>query len=160
MEGPTPVVFKSISRATNADVTKGSLAFVFFNLEYHQPEVGNGYYLLINHSDPSHPLKLYQSAMNKLQRQLVVAFEEAQLLEQQQPPPPDNEYYDCGIINSHGTMSVHLVISTFQGRANIWLRLYGQGEKEGQNLPTKIGVRFSRNDDIEALNNFLNKNKK
>lgn len=159
MEAPSPVVFKSIGRfASNSEPAKGSLKMAFFNLEYHQPKVGNGYFLLASHSDPSRPIKLFRSAMVKLHRQLIIAIDEARKLEQQQQPLTDNDQYDCGVINSYNTMTVRLVISTFHGFANIWLRLYSENEM-GQVIPTKIAVRFSPHDDLAALEDFISKSK-
>lgn len=158
MEAYKPVVFKTIGRAIASSVpAEDTLEFAYCNLEYCKPEKGNGYFLLVNPSDPTHPLKLYRSAMVKLLRQLPIAFEEAASLEQQEEPLTDNDLYDCGIINSHETMNVRLVISTFHGHANIWLRLYSKLEGTNQIIPTKIAVRFSPNDSIAAMSEFVEK---
>lgn len=159
MEPPTPVVFKSLGIASTGDETVSSLKLIHFKIDYRKPNVGNGYYLLSSYSDPAHPLRLYPSAMDKLFRQLEFAFSEAKRLEEQQQPLEDNDHYDCGLINSYGTMNVRLVLSTFRGHVNIWLRLYTLGE-ENAILPTKTGVRFSQEEDVDAIASFITENKK
>lgn len=160
MEAYNPVVFKTIGRADASSVpAEDTLSFAYFNLEYCKPEKGNGYFLLVNPSDPTHPLKLYRSAMVKLVRQLPIAIKEAALLEELEEKPADNDLYDCGVINAYEGMTVRLVISTFLGHANIWLRLYSKLDDTDQVIPTKIGVRFSPNDSLEAMSDFL-KNRK
>lgn len=156
MEALTPITFKTLSKTSSGDAPIDTLELTYFNIEAFKPAKENGYYLLTSHSDPSHPLRIYPSAMAKLARQLEFAFSEAQDLEQQHRP--DNEQYDCGTINKHGSMMVRLVLSTFQERVNIWLRLYTLGE-EGAILPTKTGVRFSVKDDVDAISKFITKNK-
>lgn len=150
---PSPVVFKTLARDDSASVEK-SLKLTFFTIDYYKAKEGgnNSYYLLISDSDPAHPLRLYQPAMNKLQRQLTFAFKQADKLREQDLA--DNDTYDCGIINSYGQMMVRLVLSTFQQNVNIWLRLYTLDEKQ-ECLPTKTGVRFSPRDDLAALANFI-----
>jgi hypothetical protein len=153
-KGPTPVVFKTLTRGEFASVADKTYKFTFFTLEHHKANNGgrNDYYLLISDSDPAHPLRLYQPAMNRLQRQLDFAFKEANKLKGQHLE--DNETYDCGIINSYGQMMVRLVLSTFRQHVNIWLRLYTLNEKQ-ECLPTKTGVRFSPNDNLTDLANFI-----
>lgn len=156
MEAPTPVTFKSLPRTIPEDVPIDTLDLTYFKIEVFKPLNGNGYFLLTSHSNPAHPLRIYPSAMTKLPKQLEFAFTEAQDLEQQHRP--DDEHYDCGTINKHGSMLVRLVLSTFQERVHIWLRLYTLGE-EGAILPTKTGVRFSIKDGVDVISKFITKNK-
>lgn len=150
---PSPVVFKTLARS-NASLATKCIKLAFFTIEYYPGTTStNGYYLLISDSDPSHPLRLYQPAMNKLIRQLDFAFKEADKMRGQQDLA-DNENYDCGIINSYGQMMVRLVLSTFHNHVNIWLRLYTLDENQ-ECLPTKTGVRFSPKDDLAALAHFI-----
>lgn len=154
---PTPVVFKTFTSASAAPGAVESHKLNHFTIEYHKTSGGknnSNYYLLTSHSDPSHPLRLYQSAINKLDRQLAFAFEKASKLEQQQQPLEDNEHYDCGIINSYGKMEVRLVLSTFHQQINIWLRLY-MLDDDNQHLPTRTAVRFSPQDDLAAFKKFI-----
>lgn len=155
---PTPVSFKSLASSAPNALTESSVAVKTLQLqhmdvEYHKPANTSGYYLLVNHSDPSNPIQLYQSGMNKLHRQLEFAIEEATKLESQDHLP-DNELYDCGIINKYGNMTVRLVLSTFKNKAFIWLRLYVLNP-EKECLPTKRGVRFSAQDDLHAFGDFI-----
>lgn len=158
METPAaPIVFKSLSKFGNDQeaIVKRSLSLKFCDIEYYQPVSGaNGYYLLSSHSDPVHPVKLYYSAMTKLKRQLEFAFAEANKLEQQPQDLTDNETYDCGIINKYDKMTVRLVLSTFHQRVNVWLRLYVLNEFN-QIIPTKTAVRFSLEDDLSAIGDFI-----
>lgn len=153
---PAPVVFKSINRVPD-ESCDNVLKLTFCNIEFCKSESPYGYYLLAAHSDPFNHLKLYQSAMNKLNRNLELAFKEVAKMEQEQTFS-DNELYDCGVINSHKKMEVHLVISTFKGCAHVWLRLYTKNDLD-QIIPTKFGVRFSSKDDAEALGKFITQNK-
>ena len=138
---PAPVVFKSFANS-GSDKPPQKLKLIHFAIEYIETgDPKNNYYLLTSYSDPAHPLKLYQSAVEKLNRQLEFAVTKAQELEAREEPLIDNEHYDCGIINSYGKMNVRLVLSTFHGQANIWVRLYTLDE-ENQNLPTRTAVRF------------------
>lgn len=156
MEAPTPVTFKSLAKTMAEDTLVDTLDLTFFKIEAFKPPNANGYFLLTSHDDPAHPLRMYPSTIAKLPRQLEFAFDQAQDLEQEHRP--DNENYDCGTINKHGSMLVRLVLSTFQHRVNIWLRLYTLGE-EGAILPTKTGVRFSVKDSVDSISKFITKNK-
>ena len=151
---PTPVVFKSLTSKGKENVPV--LNMEHLTIEFHDTEEGKGYFLLLSNSDPSRPLRLYPSAMAKLEKQLEFAMDEAEKLQNEELP--DNESYDCGIINTYGSMTVRLVITTFKGKANIWLRLYAVNE-QNENLPTKIAVRFSLKDDVAAMGKFISENK-
>lgn len=151
----TPVTFKSLASNSLEDdsVAKRTLQLQHFDLEYHKPANISGYYLLVNHSDTSNPIKLYQSSLNKLCKLLPLAFKEASKLETQ-GNVQDDELYNCGIINKYGNMTLRLVLSTFRERAFVWLRLYILSP-ENDCLPTKRGVRFSVQDDIQAIEDFI-----
>jgi hypothetical protein len=148
---PTPVVLKKLKRVEKAQ--ENGLKLTFCNLEYHEADGDNKFYLLTSHGDPFNPLKLYQSAMNKLVRNLYMAMEDARNLEAD-PDFEDNEHYDCGIINSHKNMCVQLVISTSDGSAHVWLRLYTFDENNNT-IPTKFEVQFSQEDNLDALKAFV-----
>lgn len=148
---PTPVVLKKLKRVKLAE-EKG-FKMTFCNLEHHKEDEDKSYYLLASHADPSNPLKLYQSAMNKLVKNLFTAMEDAKKIEQD-PDYQDNEHYQCEIINSHKNMTVQLVISTSNGCANVWLRLYTLDEDK-QTIPTKFEVRFSPDDNLNALKTYV-----
>lgn len=148
---PNPVVFKSLSKT---EMSLKSHRMKCLTLEFHHPEdEKNGYYLLIADADPSRPIRLYGASMKKLKRQLVVAREEAKKLEQQQHLE-ENDHYDCGIIHSYSNMSIRLVLNVFEGKIYIWLRLYSTNENN-EIIPTKTAVRFSQDDDIEAMGQFM-----
>lgn len=152
----TPIRFKTLASTslTDESVAIKTLHLEHMDIEYHKPPNINGYYLLVNHSDTSQPLKLYQSGMAKVCRLLPVAFQEASALETS-GSLPDDEIYDCGAINKYGNMTVRLVLSTFRNRAFVWLRLYVQSP-ENDVLPTRRGVRFSVQDDLQAIVDFIN----
>lgn len=157
METPTPITFKTLTRAHVTDVALDCLELTYCTLEAYKPTKGNGYFQFTSKSNPVQPLRVYPSAMSKLPNLLEYAITEAAELEQQKLP--DNENYNCGTLNEHGNMMVRLVLSTFQERVNIWLRLYTLGE-DGAILPTRTGVRFSPKDDVETIFKFIAKNKK
>lgn len=150
-----PIVFKSLGR-TEAS-TKDALKLTFCNIEYFKFDQPYGHYLLASHKDPFNPIKLYQSAMDKLPRNLSIAFDEALKMEQHQQFD-DNEVYDCDVINSHGMMDVRLVICTSGGSAQVWLKIYTRDENN-LSIPTKYGVQFSTQDNLNALTAFLQKYK-
>lgn len=154
---PTPVSFKSFSSASKENTIITCFKLIHFSVEIQKNKDNNPCYLLTSYSDSAHPLKLYQSAINKLMRQLDFAFEKAKELECQDDLT-DNEHYDCGIVNKYGKMEVRLVLSTFRQHCNIWLRLYMLDEN-GNHLPTRTGVRFSPDDDIQAFSEFIAANK-
>lgn len=157
METPTPVVFETLpGKDSFGNKAVKSLNLTHFKIDYFKPENGNGYYVLTSDSDPSHPLRLYQSAMDKLPMKLGNAFSSAKELEASNLP--DNKNFDNGIINSYGSMIVRLVSTTFKQKVNIWLRLYTLNENR-ENLPTRTGVRFSLEDNLETLTQFISENK-
>jgi hypothetical protein len=149
----TPIVFKSLGR-TEASA-KDALKLTFCNIEYHKSNQPYGHYLLASHEDPFNPIKLYQSAVEKLPRNLRIAFEEVQ---QQQDEIGDNEVYDCGVINSHDKMDVRLVLIARQGSVQVWLKIYTRDENN-VTTPTKYGVQFSTQDNLDALAAFFQKHK-
>jgi uncharacterized protein YkvS len=75
------------------------LKLTFCSIEYHE----SGHYLLVSHEDSFNPIKLHQTAMNKLHRHLVMAFKEVGNLK-------EFGDIDCGVIDSHDNMDVYLVI--------------------------------------------------
>lgn len=151
----TPIKFKTLANTTLAvdSVALKTLHLEHMDIEYHKPPNISGYYMLVNHSDTSNPIRLYQSGMTKLYRLLPVAFQEASGLETS-GTLQDDEIYDCGTINKYGNMTLRLVLSTFRQRAFVWLRLYVQSP-ENDVLPTKLGVRFSVQDDLQAIGDFI-----
>lgn len=151
---PTPVVFKSLTKSKETG-DMPVLKMTHFSIQYNNSDDRGGYYLLVSDNDPSRPLRLYPSAMTKLRNLLDFAFSEAKSLEAQSPP--DNENYDCGTINSYGSMAVRLVLCTYRGKVHVWLRLYSVNDND-EYLPTKTAVRFSTKDNITALENFLASN--
>lgn len=151
-----PVVFKTLGR-TEAS-TRDAIKLTHCNVEYDKSGATYGCYLLASHSDIFNPIKLYQSAMNKLLRNLDIAFEEVQKMEQEQSFG-DNEFYDCGIINSHDKMEVRLVITTNNGMAQVWLRLFTKNE-DNQTVSTRLGVQFSPQDNRAKLAKFVQQHKK
>jgi hypothetical protein len=151
-----PVVFKTIKRIEVS--SDDALKLTHFNIEFDNSETVYGHYLLASHSDPANPIKLYQSAMNRLLRNLNIAFEEVDKMEKEQRFG-DNELYDCGIINSYEKMEVRLVISTSDGMAQVWLRLYTKNE-DNQTIATKLGVQFSPQDNLAKLAKFVQQHKK
>ena len=156
MERPAPVVFKKFKPSGfNNNKAEKTLDLTYFYIEYYKPEDSNGYYMLVSNNDSTRPLRLYQSAMESLDRQLENAFTSAFQLSETNPP--DNETYDLSLINTYGSMAVRLVMTTFMQKVNIWLRLYTLNEKK-ESIPTKTGVRFSPND-AEALSKFIAANK-
>jgi len=155
---PKPVTFKSFasdsfSESGDSEPLK-TLSLEHMDIEYYKPTNLNGYFLLVSHNDPSNPVKLYPSGMNRLYKALDPAFQKAHNLEIQDVLP-DEELYNCGTINEHGNMVVRLVVSTFKGKAFVWLRLYVKNENK-EFLPTKRGVRFSASDDLQAISDFIN----
>lgn len=153
METPslTPVVFKSLCKT---EVCLRSLQLKYCTIEYYKHEAEkSGYYLLVNDADPSRPIKLYSSGMNKIIKLLPYAVEEAKKLESQ-PQLEDNDTFDCGIVHTYGNISIRLVLSIFKGKVYIWLKLYTINE-DHHFFPTKTAVRFSDEDNIEAMSQFI-----
>lgn len=150
---PEPVVFKSIIRS--GEEADNVLKLTYCNIEFYQPDdEDHGCYLLKSHSDPFNPLQLYKSSMNKLLRNLDMAFKEMKKMEEE--PLEEDALYDCGVINAHGKLVVQLGIKIFHGNPNLWLRLYGYNDKD-QLIPTKFGVRFSPSDSLADIKAFINK---
>ena len=157
METPTPVVFETLpGKDSLGNKAFKSLNLTHFKVDYFKPENGNAYYVLTSNADPAHPLRLYQSAMDKLPVKLDYAFSTAKEIEGANLP--DNKNFDNGIINSYGSMVVRLVSTTFKQKVNIWLRLYTLNENK-ESLPTRTGVRFSLEDNLEAFGKFISENK-
>lgn len=121
--------------------TTDVLKLTFCSIEYHE----SGHYLLVSHEDSCNPIKLHQTAMNKLHRHLVMAFKAV--------GGNLKEFgdIDCGVIDSHDNMDVYLVICNW---AQVWLKIYTRDENN-QATPTKYRVQFSIHDNLEALNTFL-----
>lgn len=153
--GPAPVVFKTLGTMNKPeDFAVKTVQMTHFSVSHFKPLDAGDYFVLTSHSDPSHPLKLFRSGLDKLIKALPFALSEAKRLANDKLP--DNENFNAGIINSYGKMKVRLVLSTFQEEVYIWLRLYTEDE-EGRELPTKTAVRFSKDDNIATLENFLSK---
>lgn len=151
--GPTPVVFKSlISTNSSGEFSHKNVHMTHFSVCHFKPLDENEYFMLTDNDNPSHPLKLYKSGMKNLIKALPFAMKEAARLEQDNLP--DNELFEAGIINKYGTMKVRLVLSTFRQKVFIWLRLYTMDDN-GNELPTKTGVRFSKDDNIGSLENLI-----
>lgn len=158
METPnlTPVVFKPIARGA-VTTSQDALNLAHCNVEYHKtPSVSYGHYLLISHKNPFNPIKLYQSGLTRLLRNLKIAFEEVAKMELNPEGCGSDELYDCGVINSYDKMEVRLVISTFKDQAHVWLRLYTKNEAN-ETIPTKFAVRFSPQDNLDQLEEFITK---
>lgn len=151
--GPSPVVFKTLGNmSAPGDFAIKTVKMSHFSVSHFKPLGATEYFILTNNADPSHPLKLFKSGLEKLIKALPFAIKEADRLGNEKLP--DNENFNAGIINSYGKMKVRLVLSTFQEQVYIWLRLYTEDE-EGRELPTKTAVRFSKNDNIASLENLL-----
>jgi hypothetical protein len=152
----TPIVFKSLALSEPVS-SENTLNLTYCRIEYEKTDAGYGQYALASNADPFNPLRLYQSAMNKLIRNLDLVFKEVAKMESKNLV--DDELYDCGVINSHDKMEVRLVISIFKGMPHVWLRLYSKNDKH-ETIPTRFGVRFSSKDSLVELGNFIAQHKK
>lgn len=154
----TPIVVfkKLVNRGASLDVP--TCKMTFFSVQFdNSAGQGKEYFLLVGDADPSRPIRLYKSGMSKLLKQLDFAFKELVKIEEQ--PMSEDANFDCGIINAYGNMTLRVVIAVFKNQASIWLRLYSLNE-ENQILPTKTAVRFSTQDDVAALQQFVEQHTK
>lgn len=128
-----------------------TLETVYGFLEYYKPETGNDYFLLTNEAQPEHPLRLFPSAMTKLVDNLPKAIEQAKLVDKTEV---DNDTrYDICQVSQHGMTKVRLYVNMYKTRAIIWLRLFS-GKPNGPILPTKCGIRFHLDENIDAIVDF------
>lgn len=127
------------------------LELVYCTIEYFKPQEGKEYYLITSGTQLNHPLRLFQSAMDKLAEALPIAMEQARSMDK---TDLDNEVRrDIAQILQYGMSKVRLYINMYESRAIVWLRLFS-GKPNGPVLPTKCGVRFHLEDNIESIINF------
>lgn len=154
---PKPVTFKSLAsgefKTPESSKPSKTLSLQYTDIEYHQLNEKNGFFLLVNQNDPTNSLKLYPAGFKRLCKALPFAFKGVRKLEMQDVIP-DDELYNCGTINKHENMHIRLVLTTFMNKVFIWLRLYVLNENNDY-LPTKKGVRFSVSDNLQAIENLI-----
>lgn len=129
-----------------------SLELVYGIIEYYKPEEGNDFYLLINEAQPDHPLRLYPSAMAKLVESLPKAIAQAKLVDKTEVE--NDTRYDICQVAQHGMTKVRLYVNMYKTRAIVWLRLFS-GKPKGPILPTKCGIRFDLDENIDAIVEFV-----
>ena len=128
-----------------------SLELVYGIVEYYKPEEGNDYFLFTNEAQPDHPLRLFPAAMAKLAEGLPKAIAQAKLIDKTEV---DNDTrYDICQVAQHGMTKVRLYVNTYKTRAIVWLRLFS-GKPQGPILPTKCGIRFHLDENIDAIVDF------
>jgi len=132
-----------------------TLDLVYCTLEYYKPQEGGEYYLFINGSQPDYPLRLFQSSMDNLVGALPKALEQAKSMDKTELS--NSERRDICQVLQYGMSKVRLYVSMYESRAIVWLRLYS-GKPNGPVLPTKCGVRFHLDDDVEAIKEFAKTN--
>lgn len=130
-----------------------TLDLVYCTIEYYKPEQGGPYYLLTNGAQPDHPLRLFQTSMDNLVKALPKAITQAQTMDKTELA--NDVRHEIAQIVQHGMTKVRLYVNMYETRAIIWLRLFS-GKPQGPVLPTKCGVRFHLEDDIQAIVNFAN----
>lgn len=130
-----------------------TLELVYGMLEYYKPEDNNDYFLFVNEAQPDHPLRLFPSAMKKLVENLPKAIEQAKLVDK---TDVDNDTrYDICQVAQHGMTKVRLYVNMYKTRAIVWLRLFS-GKPNGPILPTKCGIRFHIDENVDAIVEFAN----
>lgn len=127
-----------------------TLDLVYCTIEYYKPKEGGEYYLLISGSQPDYPLRLFQPSMDKLVEALPKSIEQAKSMDKTDLQGTRDI---CHVLQ-YGMSKVRLYVNMYESRANIWLRLFS-GKPNGPVLPTKCGVRFHLDENIESIKDFV-----
>lgn len=127
-----------------------TLDLVYCTIEYYKPEEGGDFYLLISGTQPEYPLRLFQSSMDKLVEALPKALEQAKAMDKTDAQGGRDI---CQILQ-YGMSKVRLYINMYESRAIVWLRLFS-GKPNGPVLPTKCGVRFHLDENVESIIDFV-----
>lgn len=152
------LVFSKTSNMAQRNFRQGTpvktLELAYSSIEYYEPEEGGEYYLLINGSQPDYPLRLFQAAMDKLVEALPKAMEVAKSMDKTDLSNSEQRHI-CQVLQ-YGLSKARLYVNMYEQRAIVWLRLFS-GRPNGPVLPTKCGVRFHLEDNIESIIDFAKK---
>lgn len=157
-EETTPVTFKtleSLPEYLNIISPTGVLYLRYSTIEYYKPALAaSGYYKLFSNESSGHPVILYQTHMKQLVAKLDHAFKMAKNLEENVNLHDDSSTFLVDKINDYGTVTNRLVLNTSNGEVFIYLKSFGIN-KDNEVYPTKRSVRFSREDDLKAMSDFI-----
>lgn len=162
MDSKTPVVFKSLSSIPNYEppAPEEILNCTNFQVHYHKPDlVSNGYYNLVSLEDSKNVIKLYQSAMRMLVKNLEDAFKIAASIEKNVDSFESDEIFDVCELSTYNNSKTHLIIMVAKGRVSIVVQLFTVDDNTGQTYPTQKFLFISPSDDPVALAAFIKKKK-
>lgn len=157
VEGLPPVVFKSINTIPDFEGRLPDQEYVcqHFTLNYYKPDLlGPGYYDLVSLNNSDNAIKLYQSGMRTLVKNLDQAFKAVSKLEANKDDVDPNATFEVCILSSTKTVSTRLVLTNFQNTISVFLKLYRKDDN-GLIFPTSKSIRFSELDDTVALAEFI-----
>jgi hypothetical protein len=155
----SPVVFKPFYDIPECEKPRPDeiLSFKHFNLCYFKPgKLGiEGHFDLVSLTDPvNNYLRLFNNGLRTIVNNLETAFGALQSLQKHIENVDPNDVYTVCQLNNNNGLSTRLVLSTFKGQANVYLRLYTSNEK-GEVYPTRKMIKFDPEDDIVAMKNFV-----
>jgi hypothetical protein len=157
VEGLPPVVFKSINSIPDFEGRTPDQEYLcqHFTLNYYKPDLmGPGHYDLVSLNNSDNAIKLYQSGMRTLVKNLDQAFRAVRKLESMKDNLDPNETFEVCILSSTKTVSTRLVLANFQNTISAFLKLYRKDDN-GLIFLTSKSIRFSELDDTLALAEFI-----